>query len=169
MRRLLTAAVLSIACAGCGTAVYTHKIEITVNDPSNRLGPGPLEVSVFDDAMGYSEEWARRTIGKAAPGAPHAGEVSDTATKMIYDSSLPANMSAGLFLPAFEKRGAFIMELRPVEGPEQTVYLPYRSFTAATLEEDKILPLPARFTSKSADKGWVITMTIDVPPAGSKP
>ena len=163
MRRLLTAAALSLALAGCGTAVYTHKIEVTINDPSNRLGLGPapaVEVSVFDHTMGYSEEWARKTIGRAAPGAPYAGEVSDTATKTAFDSSLPADMSAGLFLPALTKDGAFILEIRPVEGPEQTATLPYRSFFGGKAE---VLPLPARFTSKGADKGWTIKLTVDVP------
>lgn len=167
MRLPLIAAALSIALAGCGTAVYTHKIEITINDPSNRLGAAPVEVSVFDHTMGYSEEWARKTMGKAAPGAPYAGEVSDTATKTAFDTSLPADMSAGLFLPALTKDGAFILEIRPVEGPEQAATLPYRSFFG---EKADVLPLSARFTSQGADKGWTIKLTIDVPPAsGPKP
>ena len=165
MRRLLTAAALSITLAGCGTAVYTHQIDVTINDPSNRLGLGPapaVEVSVFDHTMGYSEEWARRTMGVAAPGAPYPGKLSDTATKMFYDSSLPADMSAGLFLPALTKDGAFILEIHPVEGPEQALTLPYRSFVGAAAE---VQLLPARVTSKAADKGWTITLAIDVPPA----
>jgi hypothetical protein len=159
--RLLTVVALSIALSGCGTAVYDHKIEVTINDPSNRLGPPPLEVSVFDHTMGYSEEWARKTIGRASPGAPYAGAVSDTATKTAFDSSLPANMGAGLFLPALTKEGAFILELHPVEGPEQTATLPFRPFLSA----DKVVPLPARFTSRASDKGWTIKLTVDVPPA----
>jgi hypothetical protein len=164
--RLLTVVALSIALTGCGTAVYTHKVAVTINDPSNRLGLGAaaaFEVSLFDHTMGYSEEWARRTMGVAAPFAPYPGEVSDTATKMAFDSSLPEDMSAGLFLPALTRDGAFILEIRPVEGPEQVTTLPYRSFSGAAAE---VQLLPARFTSKAADKGWTIQLTVDVPPAG---
>ena len=170
MRLSLIAAALSIAFAGCGTAAYTHKIEVTINDPSNRLGGKPAEVSVFDHQNGMSEEWARKTIGTTAPGALYTGEAFATATRMIYDTSPPPPITAGVYLPALQKDGYFRLDITPVEGPEQATTLTYYAFQAPAPEAGKIPPVPARFTSKAGEKGWTIHLALDVPPAaGPRP
>jgi hypothetical protein len=169
MRSLLPFLLFSIAAAQCGTAVYDHKIEVSINDPSRRLGSAPIEVSIFDIHRGYSEEWARRTLGTTAPGAPYAGEVGGTATKMIYDRTPPTDLAAGLALPAFENRGYFVLRIGPVDGTEQSTMLDYTSYGVATADERAIPPLPARVRSTTARKGWTIRLTVDVPPAEPKP
>jgi hypothetical protein len=170
MRHLWTAAAMSIALAGCGTGVYRHQIEVAVNDPSKRLGAAPAEVAVFEHHQsGITEDWARRTIGKATPGAPYTGESSATDVKMVYDMSPPASVRAGVFVPGVEPDGYFILNINPVEGLEQATTLPYYSFYAPRASDDKILPLAARFTGRSARKGWTIKLTVDVPPAAAKP
>ena len=143
-------------------------LAVTVNDPSKRLA-APTEVSVFDHQSGVSEDWARRTIGTSTPGAPYAGETSATDVKMVYDMSPPADVKAGVYVPALEKDGYFILDIKPAEGPEQATTLGYYSFYVPTAADEKILPLAARFTSKSARKGWTIHLTVDVPPGDNKP
>ena len=99
---------LTLAMAGCGTGVYHNKIEVTINDPSKRLGPEPIEVSVFHKNEGDSEEWARKTMGSTGAGKTYSAEVSATDVKSVcYDRTPPTSIGAGLFLPAFEKNGYF--------------------------------------------------------------
>jgi len=167
MRKLLVTLLLSIIVAGCGTAVYHHKIEVSLNDPTKRLGDGPVEVSIFDSLMGYSDEWARRTMGTASAGSPYSGTWSDTDTKMVYDRTPPASLQAGLAVPALQKDGFFVLQIKPVAGPEQTTAMPYKSYGVSTPEEDQIKPLTARFTGTPSSTGWTIHLIVDVPPAAT--
>lgn len=167
MRHLLPFLALAV-CTACGTGVYNHQIEVTINDPSRRLGPAPVEVSIFNKTSGSSEEWARKTMGTAGPGAPYTGTVGATDTKMIFDRTPPAMLDAGLALPALERDGFFVLDIKPVEGVEQTTAMNYRSYGVPTRDEDTILPLPAHFRSQGSSKGWTIHLTVDVPPAGDK-
>jgi hypothetical protein len=159
---------LFLILSGCGTAVFEHKFEVTLNDPTERLGPEP-EVSIFDNVMGYSDEWARRTMGTAAAGRPYAGRVSATDMKTVFDRTPPAMVQAGLALPALEQEGHFVLQIKPVAGPEQTTEMPYKSYTVPTAAEDQIKPLTARFTGTPSSKGWTIRLTVDVPPAPTDP
>jgi hypothetical protein len=168
MRKLFSTVLLTLTIAGCGTGVYNNKIEVTINDPSKRLGAEPIEVSVFHKNSGSSEEWARKTIGSTGAGKAYSAEVSETDMKMFYDRTPPSSIGVGVFLPAFEKDGYFVLEVRPVAGAEQTTLMNYRSFYVPTAEEDKIQPLAARLTSKGNSKGWTIRMIVDVPPGESK-
>jgi hypothetical protein len=167
MRQLLPVLLFSIT-AGCGTGVYNHQIEVSLNDPTKRLGDGPVEVSIFDNVMGYSDEWARRTMGTASAGSPYSGTWSDTATKMVYDRTPPEMIQAGLAVPALQKDGFFVLQMKPVAGSEQTTSLPYKSYRVATAEEDKIQPLVARLTGTPSSKGWTLRLVVDVPPAEPK-
>jgi hypothetical protein len=167
MRKLLAALLLSIIAAGCGTGVYHHRIEISLNDPTKRLGDGPVEVSIFDNVMGYSDEWARRTMGTASPGTSYSGTVSDTDTKMVYDRTPPERVQAGLAVPALEKGGFFVLHVKPAAGSEVATTLPYKSYLVSTAEEDRIQPLTARVTGTPSSKGWTLHVTVDVPPAAT--
>ena len=165
MKKLMVLVLFALVSTACGTAVYEHRFEVAVNDPQNRLGPPPVDVSIFDSSMGRSEEWARKTIGRSSPGQPYIGQTSSTAAKMVYDSSLPASVTAGLFLPGLEKAGFFMLSVATADGPERATTLKYASFNVPTAEEDKIQPLTARFSSVPAKKGWTIRLTVDVPAA----
>ena len=167
MRNWLAVLIVSIASAACGTGVYHHDIEVTINDPSKRLGPPPIEISFFDK-NGYSEDWARRTIGTTEPGKPYSGKTWGTDTKMFYDRTPSMFVDGGLFLPAFETRGYYELMIRPVSGTEQTTTLKYASFGVKTREEDAIPPLAAHYRSKGSSKGWTIHLTVDVPPLEPK-
>jgi hypothetical protein len=158
---LLAAAIMQ---AACGTAVYNHRIEIAIEDPSGRLGPPPIAVSVFDRTMGSSDEWAGRWMRDSRPGAPYMGEVSATATKMMFDASPPARVDAGIALPAYEKEGFFVLDITPVEGSEQTTVLPFVAYGVLSKPAASIVPLPARFRSEFSDKGWLIHLVVVVPP-----
>lgn len=161
--------VSSVPMAACGTAVYDHRIEVTIQDPSGRLGPPPIAVSVFNKTMGSSEEWAQRWMGNTAPGAPYVGNVDATGTKMAFDSSPPSRVDAGIALPSYEKEGFLVLDVAPVEGPEQSTVLTFVPYGVSSKSAASIIPLPARFRSESSSKGWLIHLTIDVPPPTTSP
>ena len=158
---IITATITHVAC---GTVVYDHRIDVAIQDPSGRLGPSPIPVSVFDRTMGSSDEWAQRWIGSTAPGAVYAGKVSATATKMFYDSAPPARVETGIALPSYTKEGYFALDVNPVEGSEQTTLLPFVPYGVPSESARSIVPLPARFRSEFSDKGWLIHLSVDVPP-----
>ena len=72
-RRVLRSCLLAAAAlvfAACGTGVHEHALDVSLSDPSGRLGAGPWEASVFDGRMGRSEGWADDVFAKepVAPG-----------------------------------------------------------------------------------------------------
>ena len=168
MRRLAILVLAStVALSACGTAVYNHRIEITVHDPSGRLGPPPISVSAFDRLMGSSNDWAQKWMRDTSPNSPYIGEVSATATKMFYDRSPADRVDAGIALPAYEKEGFFVLDIAPIEGSEQTTTLMFVAYGSPA--STPVVPLPAKVRSESSDKGWLIHLRIDVPPAPAKP
>lgn len=158
---LTLAAMLSTAC---GTAVYHHQFEVTINDPAGRLGSDPIDVSVFDKVSGYSEEWARRTMGVASALTPYVATVFATAAKMAWDSSLPPRVVAGLTVPAIEKNGYFVIDVNVVRGTAEAAALPFAPWGAYFPEGNQVASLPVRYQGEPGDKGWRIKLTVDVPP-----
>lgn len=120
-RLMLLLLVLSSAClvSACGTATFDHVVNVSIADPSRRLGNAPIEVGIFNKTSGQSEEWARRTMGVAGPGTPYTGTVWATDTKTLFDTSLPEHVEMGLSVPAYEATGYFIVSLQPVPGKDQ--------------------------------------------------
>jgi hypothetical protein len=166
MRTLLAAdlTVAALLSIGCGTAVYDHQFEVVINDPTGRLGSGPVDISIFDKVMGYSEEWARRTMGVATATKPYVGTVGDTATKWAWDSSLPPSVVAGLAVPAVEKNGYFVVDISPVRGTAKTAALAFAPYGSYFPEGNTVAPLAVRYEGEPAGKGWRIRLTVDIPP-----
>ena len=158
-----------VTMVACGTAVYDHRIEIAIQDPSGRLGPPPIAVSVFDKTMGSSEDWANRWMGGTGPGGLYIGEVGATGTKMFYDRTPSARVDAGIALPSYEKEGFFVLDVNPVEGVEQTTALAFVPYGVPSKSAASIVPLSARFRSEALSKGWLIHLVIDVPAVTTKP
>jgi hypothetical protein len=152
--------------SACGTATFDHVVNVSIADPSRRLGNPPIAVGIFNKTSGQSEEWARRTMGVAGPGTPYTGTVWATDTKTLFDSSLPKHVEMGLSVPAYEAAGYFIVSLQPVAGQDQRAtasFAPYGDYFAQA--DSKVEPLPLRVRSEKGKQGWHIAMTIEVPPA----
>jgi hypothetical protein len=160
--RLILACVLT--STACGTVVFDHTVEVRVSDPAGRLGSTAVEVSVFDNQMGQSSDWARRTMGTAGPEAPHVGHVSSTAARMIFDDSLPDRLTVSLAVPAYEPDGYFVLQLAPPPVEPQPMAAPFVPYGASFAEGGSArMPLPLRVQSERADRGWKVRITIDVP------
>lgn len=161
---LVIATLTALLTAACGTAVFEHRFEVTVSDPTGRLGAGPVEVSVFDKIMGYSEGWARQTMGVATASRPYSGTVGAQGAGFIWGTPLPANVVAGLAIPAVETSGYFVLDIKPVRGAAQAASLPFARYDAFFPEEgSRVPPLAVRYEAEPADKGWRIRLTVEVP------
>ena len=162
MTRRLALLLLPLMLTGCGTKVFTHEVTIAFDDPSGRLGDGPVEVSLFDRQMGESEEWARKTIGTASPAAPFRTTASRTATVMVGESGPRPRVEGGLYVPALERRGYFALALDAVEGRAQEVNAPFVPFYDFPADAPKPAPLAIRATSEAGAEGWRIALRVQV-------
>jgi hypothetical protein len=151
-----------VGLGGCGTAVFHHTVEVVLQDPSGRLGGGPVPVSVFDHLMGYSEEWARRSIGPASSARPYRATVSSTAAKTIFDSSPPDRVEVGLAIPSLEGRGYFLVTLQPKLAPEAIVQASYCRYDAY-FPDAGAPTLPVRYQATPSADGWRLRLIPQIP------
>jgi hypothetical protein len=154
-RRLLAVLVL---CQGCGTAVYTHKIDITVTRDG---APVENRVAIFDHSMGYSREWAERSLGVSRPAQPYAGSFSSTATVTLVDRKLPSTLDIAFALPEVSPDGYYLLIMQlPAEGGRegQARFVRFDEyFPAATAAS-----LPVKYVSMPEDKGWRVRLDIQI-------
>jgi hypothetical protein len=148
--------------AGCGTAVFHHKIEVVVVDPAKKMGSEPIEMAIFNHSWTVTEEWVRQFAGKTTSAKRYVGETSSTDMKFM-DFSPPKDLDAGVFLPSLRPEGYYILKVQPVSGTEQKTELKWESFFARTKEDDAVPPLPAHYKSQASRKGWIVELTLDVP------
>lgn len=160
---VLLALVTSVLLASCGTGVFTHRFEIAISDPGGRLGPPPYELSVFDPQMGRSEEWARQTMGLAAPGSSLIAAYDSVGTKMMFDSTPASRVTAALWLPAYRSAGYFALMLEPTAGAELTSTLPFVPWSDSYSDGGKVVPLTARVRCEAGDGAWILHVTLDIP------
>lgn len=156
----MAAAVLSTAC---GTAVFHHRIEVSVSDPSGRLGTPPVQVSVFDRQSGYSQAWAEQFLGNTSPSRPHVQEIGSTAVKMVWDRSLSEELVANIAVPAFNPDGSYLLIVKPRNGQSGTV-------AARFVEFDSYFPaegadsLTVHYRADAESEGWRLHVTLEIPP-----
>ncbi|HEV8578388.1 MAG TPA: hypothetical protein VGX68_04840 [Thermoanaerobaculia bacterium] len=153
------AAAAGLLVLGCGTAVYRHHVIVDVDDPAGRLGSPPVAVSVFDHQMGYSADWAQRSMGSASPGRPYSTSLSTTGTATIASSSLPQRVSLSIAVPGLSEEGYFLFE---AELPAEQE----RRGTASFVRYGSYFPdagapsLQIRYRSTAEPQGWRIDVTL---------
>ena len=159
-------AALSLAAlvllGGCGTAVYKHQIELSIDDPSARLGSEPVRVSIFDHQMGYSREWAEKGAGTTSPGKPFRAEYTQTAGAYI-GSGLPKSVGLSFIIPKLDEDGYWFIDLAPAAGAEVSGHAGYTSFGEYFPSTERPRALPVRYVAEEGDDGWIIRMTVSIP------
>jgi hypothetical protein len=153
--RWLIAVVLGLGLlSGCGMKSFSDSYAVAVESPQ--------EVSIFDSMMGESAEWAEKTMGPAAPGQPYTTQVSNLATKMFFDGSLPTSLRVGLYLPAVTDTGYYSVSLEPVVAGPLTYEAPFIPWFSETPVEPRP-PLQIAMEIAEGPNGWVINMTPEPP------
>lgn len=168
MRAGLALATAVIASA-CGTMLFEHRVDVSVRDASGHLLDRPVDVSIFDDTMGSSDEWARKTAGPSTAAAAYVGRITSTATRTIFDSSLPESLRAGLAIPEYSTVGYFALQLQPQPGAEQTIELPFVLYDRDARPDPPVPPLPARVTATAMEKGWLVRLAVTLPAVVAAP
>ena len=145
-------------------AVYNHTVEVVVSDPSRRLGPPPIEVSVFDRTMGSTGDWARKFMGPTSEAAPYKAPYTSMKTVTIFDPPRPPELEVSVAVPAYESRGYFSVLLKPGSarsGEQRATFVPYGDAFPA----EEAPTLTVQYTATPEPKGWHVTLRLVVPPA----
>jgi hypothetical protein len=170
-RRLASAAtgmLIALMLPACGTATFDNTFIVVIDDPSDRL-ESEVAVSVFDNVMGFSRDWAQRTMGTTSPDAPYIGTVPATDTKMIFDSSPPARVAAGLAIPAYTDDGSFQIVCDPGGAEQQEITAGFAPYDERDPKAETVAPLALSVASTPGDRGWIMHVTVHIPPEPVSP
>lgn len=119
----------------------------------------PTEVSVFDQQMGESAEWASQWLGEASPGTPYTREVPALDTKLIGDSSAPSSVRFGIYLPQRTPSGYYsFVDNAAVSGTREAElpFVAWYSPTPVPAQE----PLAVRLDLREGPNGWIANVTL---------
>lgn len=159
--RSSAALMLLFVAAGCGTAVYEHRIQVAVEDPAKKLGPPPIEVSVFDHQMGYSEDWAKKSLRPTSASALYEQSLTTTGTAAIGSSPRPKEVTIAVALPSLSAEGYYLFTAElPAEQD--------RNAKASFVRFGEYFPDPGaptiavRYHSEPDKKGWRVFIVVAI-------
>lgn len=140
-----------VALAGCGTKSFSNAVAV--------LTPTRQQVSVFDQQMGDSSEWASQWLGYSEPGTPYTREIPTTDTKLIGDGSPPASVRAGIYLPDRTQTGYYSLIVNDAVAGVSEVEVPF----VAWYSPDPVPAqpaLPVRLELAPGPNGWLVNITV---------
>ena len=156
-------AILSLLLlTACGTHVFEHVVEISIDDPTHRLGEN-VQVSVFDHSMGYSMEWALRDMRVVTATRPYVGRWSTANAVAVGNSGPRPTLDLAFSLPQLSREGYFFIALEPAEGETKQGTAAFASYGTYFPEPRPGLSLPVRYVAREAKNGWHIQLTAQVP------
>ena len=163
--------VLGAALAGlpaCGQAHVEHQARISLSDPAGRMGPPPWKVAIMDPISLYertAESAWTLGGGEARPGAPFVGLFQTGETAWIWDQSPRRTvLEVGLVVPALTSEGwwnATIVVLADGTSRGYARYCPWGDLLA----EGGAEILMMRGTARRRKEGWLLDLTVEIPPA----
>lgn len=140
--------------SGCGTKSFSNSVAVVVS--------APQQVSVFDQQMGESAQWASQWLGPAAPGAPYTRDVPALDTKFVGDDSPPASIRAGVYLPDLTDEGYFSFVDNDAVAGTSTQALPFIPWYSETPVPARD-PLPVTVEVLPGSNGWLVNITVPDP------
>jgi len=149
-------AALLAGALGCGTAVYHHRVEVTVAGAAT----GSTEVSVFDLQMGSTRDWARRTLGPSGPGRPYVGSLTTTPAVTVGTMDDARPLTVAFALPELTDFGYFLLLVdRPLR--EERVEARYASYEPA-FPRPRGAAIPVVATAEATKGAWRIRLEVDL-------
>lgn len=140
-----------VGLVGCGTKSFSNAVAV--------ITPTRQQVSVFDQQMGESAEWAGQWLGEAAPGSPYTREVPTTDTKLIGDSSPPASVRAGIYLPDRTDTGYYSLIVNDAVAGSREVEVPFVAWYSETPVPAQPA-LPVTLELAPGPNGWLVNITV---------
>ena len=140
-----------VALTGCGTKSFSNAVAV--------ITPTRQQVSVFDQQMGDSSDWASQWLGYSEPGAPYTREVPTTDTKLIGDGSPPTSLRAGIYLPDRTDTGYYSLMLNDAVAGVSDVELPFVAWYSPEPVPAQS-PLPVRLELAAGPNGWLVNITV---------
>lgn len=151
--RWIVAVVLGLGLlSGCGTGSFSNAVSVSVTSPQ--------QVSVFDPQVGDSAEWAEKTMGEAAPGAPYITEVPALATKFFFDSSPPPSLNLALYLPDVTQDGWFSINVPAVAPGTAAFDAPFVKWYSATPDAQTPQSQPMELEIVAGPNGWLVNIRL---------
>jgi hypothetical protein len=160
-----------VTCLGmvaCGAQSFKHSVEVIVVDPTMRLGPAPIDVSVFDPRMGSTSDWAKRWMGPTSDGAPYKVPYAATAAATAFGPPRPDRVDLGLAVPKYDSRGFFYVILEPGTARSSTVHAGFTPYDD-DFPKDQVPRLDIEYTATPAREGWDFVLRVLVPPSAGRP
>lgn len=143
--------VVLLGLTACGTKSFSNAVAV--------ITPVPAQVSVFDQQMGESAEWAGQWLGPSAPGQPYTREIPVTDTKLIGDGSPPASLRAGIYLPDRTDTGYYSLIVNDAVAGVSDVEVPFVAwFSQAPVPAQPALPV--RLELAPGPNGWLVNITV---------
>lgn len=143
--------VVFLALAGCGTKSFSNAVAVITSEPA--------QVSVFDQQMGQSAQWAAQWLGPSAPGAPYTRELPVTDTKLIGDGSPPASVRVGIYLPDRTDTGYYSLIVNDAIAGVSDLQVPFVAWFSETPVPPQP-PLPVRLELAPGPNGWLVNITV---------
>lgn len=151
MRPIAIMVAVLVALTGCGTKTFSNAVAV--------ITATPQQVSVFDQQMGESAEWASQWMGESAPGAPYTREVPVTDTKFIGDDSPPASVRAGIYLPDRTDTGYYSLIVNDAVAGVSDVEVPFVAWYSPNPVPAQPA-LPVRLELSAGPNGWLVNVTV---------
>jgi hypothetical protein len=111
--------------------------------------------------MGYGEDWAKKTMGVTAEGAPYTTKLTTSGAATVFDPPRPKTVEVSFAVPALESRGFFVLELTPAERPNgegRAWFCAYGSYFPV----EGASFVPVRYRSTPDPHGWRIELDVVV-------
>lgn len=161
MRHTLLAALFLFAAA-CGTVVDETEVVVTVEPASS----APVEVSIFDHQMGYSRDWAHKTMAATSAAKPYTTSYSTTRTAMVTGPKRAPKLEMSLAVPRLSDDGYYLFA---VELPSESETEGKASFVeyGSYFPEQGAPMIPIRYRSESTTKGWRVFLTVPLDEAAT--
>ena len=148
-----------LVLTGCGTKVVSNDVLVAVDRSTGGVGPGPVEVAVFDTTMGSSSEYGAQWIGTTTESEPYRGEVKTTVTRLVGYGSPPERLDLGLVVTALGAKGYFAVSITPETGASGEISAPFvPDFAFDEAVDGPVGPLHLSITREPVGDAWRISI-----------
>lgn len=154
MKISIVLSIVLLVLSSCGTKVFNNRISVNFsgNSPANGI------VSVFDYQIGKDRDWIIKQGKSLDRNQKLSFSYSSLKTVMIFDSSLPTQISFGLFIQPISDDGFFAIQTEGKEVKDLDMKATFIPFYGK--EATKKIDLTAKYSLSQSSEGWSLEINI---------